>query len=397
MQQSPFTKRAYTWARRGCDRPLVIARKGDASQLLCLLLLPAPTVPAAAQLPPGARLEIVARGLNNPWGVGFAPDGRIFISERTGRIRVVHNGELQREPWLELPVAPGGPGLLGLALAPDFARRPALYVMAGFSDPARGDSGYQNRLLRIPEHGGRAGSVQVLLDRLPSARAHAGSAVAFGPDGMLYVSLGDSFRPGAAQHDSSLAGKILRLTPEGQVPADNPVAGSFIYARGLRNVQGLAWHPETGALFATEHGPSNWPWEGGRRDHDELNHILPGANYGWPDVIGPAGGGRYVDPLVTWTPAIAPSGLAFYNGPYPAWRGQLFLGALRGRHLRRIAVSRQADSNWRITDEVPLLVSDSMRIRGSFMGLDGMLYITTSNHRTDGSPDDRVYRIRFGN
>lgn len=351
--------------------------------------------PVLAQLPEGARLEVVAGGLNNPWGVGFAPDGRVFLSERTGRIRVIREGRLEPEPWLELPVARGGPGLLGLALSPDFARQPAVYVVGGFPAPGGGDSAFVNRLLRIPERNGRPGPAEVLLDRLPSNRAHAGSAVAFGPDGMLYVSLGDAFHPEAAQHDSSLAGKILRLAPDGRIPADNPTAGSFIFARGLRNVQGLAWHPQNRSMFATEHGPSGWPWESGRRDNDELNRIVRGGNYGWPEVAGPGDQRRFTDPLTTWTPAIAPSGLTFYTGPYRPWQGQLFLGALRGRHLRRISLARQAGGAWRVTGEEMLLVSDSVRIRGTFMGPDGMLYFTTSDRRTEGQPDDRLYRIRL--
>jgi quinoprotein glucose dehydrogenase len=363
---------------------------------LSITLLILLAIPAAAQMPPGARLEVVAGGLNNPWGVGFAPDGRIFVSERTGRIRLIQDGRLQAVPWLELPIARGGPGLLGLALAPNFANRPAVYVVGGFPVPGAGDSAvFQNRLLRIPVRDGRPGPVEVLLDRLPSNRAHAGSAVTFGPDGMLYVTLGDAFRPAASQHDTSYAGKILRLTPDGRVPGDNPVPGSPILARGLRNTQGLAWHPETRALFATEHGPSGWPWEDGRRDHDELNQIVPGGNYGWPEVAGMGGRRGYIDPLVAWTPAIAPSGLAFYTGPYRPWQGQLFLGALRGRHLRRLSVARGSSGEWRVTGQETLLVSDSVRIRGTFMGPDGMLYLTTSDRRTAGQPDDRLYRIRI--
>jgi glucose/arabinose dehydrogenase len=254
---------------------------------------------------------------------------------------------------------------------------------------------FVNRLLRIPERNGRAGPPEVLLDGLPSNRAHAGSAVAFGPDAMLYLTLGDAFRPDAAQYDSSLAGKILRLTPDGRIPADNPIPGSFIYARGLRNTQGLAWHPENRSLFATEHGPSGWPWESGRRDNDELNRIVRGGNYGWPEVAGQGDQRRFTDPLATWTPAIAPSGLTFYTGPYRPWQDQLFLGALRGRHLRRIALARQDGGAWRVTEEEMLLVSDSVRIRGTFMGPDGMLYFTTSDRRTEGQPDDRLYRIRL--
>lgn len=371
-------------------------RGGEAVRLLFLTLSLAASS-LAAQLPPGARLEVVAEGLAHPWGVAFAPDGRLFVSERPGRIRVIAaDGRLVAEPWLTLPVARGGPGLLGLALAPDFSRSGAVYVVGGFPVPGGGDSTFQNLLLRITEREGRAGRVDTLLAGLPAARAHAGAAVAFGPDGMLYLTLGDAFRPGAAQHDSSLAGKILRLTPDGRVPADNPSSGSPVYARGLRNPQGLAWDPVTGTLFATEHGPSNWPWEGPRRDHDELNVIVPGGNYGWPEVIGAPGDARYADALVTWTPAIAPSGAAFYTGWYGPWQRRLFVGALRGRHLRRVAVRQVEGGRWVITGEEPMFAADSLgRIRGVFMGRDGMLYFTTDGRAAGGAPDDRLYRIRL--
>lgn len=347
-------------------------------------------------LPPGAVLDTLARGLDNPWGLGFLPDGRVLLSERRGIVSaIVRGGPPVR--WIALPVAPTGAGLLGLAVAPDFARTRAVYLMGSFfRDPPR-DSTLENRIYRLRDSSGGATVERLLLGSLPSARAHAGGALAFGPDGHLYVALGDAFVPARAGHPDSLAGKILRLTAAGEVPTDNPRPGSPVFALGLRNPQGLAWEPRSGELFAPDHGPTNWPWEGGRRDHDELNHIRPGADHGWPAVAGRSGGGAFAEPLVDWTPAIAPSGAAFYTGRYAPWHGDLFVGALRGRHLRRIRLAREAGT-WRVVEE-EAIVADSAhgRLRGVFMGPDGHLYLTTSNRVVGPArvPDDLLLRLRL--
>lgn len=349
-----------------------------------------------AGLPPGATMDTLARGLNNPWGLGFLPDGRLMVDERSGIISTIEAGE-RPVRWLVLPVAPTGAGLLGLVLSPDFDRTGRLYVTGSFHrDPPR-DSTLENRIYRLRDSSGTGVVERLVLGGLPGARSHAGGALGFGPDRHLYVTLGDAFHPPNAAHRDSLAGKILRLTQEGGVPRDNPWPGSPVYALGLRNPQGLVWEPETGDLFATEHGPTDWPWESGRRDHDELNLISPGADYGWPAVAGRDSGTVYADPLMDWTPAIAPSGAAFYTGRYSPWRGHLFVGALRGRHLRRIRLARD-NGTWRILEE-DVIVADSGhgRIRGVFMGPDGHLYLTTSNRVTGIArvPDDLVLRLRL--
>jgi glucose/arabinose dehydrogenase len=214
---------------------------------------------------------------------------------------------------------------------------------------------------------------------------------------MLYVSTGDARNPSRSADPQSLAGKILRYTPEGAVPADNPTPGSAVFASGLRNVQGLAWDPDTRQLFAADHGPSGFPRERFRRNNDELNAIRAGANYGWPSAAGPSRDPKYVDPVVTWNPAIAPSGLAVYSGARDSWRGSAFVAALRGEHLRRVSLARDAasESGWRVTSETRLF-PELGRIRAVAMGPDGFLYFTTSNRDGRGVPrrgDDHVYRL----
>jgi glucose/arabinose dehydrogenase len=341
--------------------------------------------------------QTVASGLEVPWDLAFAPDGRIFVTERPGRIRVVKDGQLAPEPWATLNVsAQGEAGLTAIALPADFASTGQVYVLGTF---AAAGGGLENRIVRFTERGGRGAEPTVIADHLPSESLHAGSALEFGPDGMLYVSTGDALHPERAQQMESLSGKLLRYTRDGAVPADNPFPGSPVYALGLRNVQGIDWERRTGAMFATEHGPSGFPAEGFRSGHDELNVLARGGNYGWSEVAGEGGGERFIDPLAVWDPAIAPSGLAIYTGSeFPEWQGSVFVGALRGRQLRRISVRQDASARagWAATGQEVLLDGELGRIRAVRMGPDGHLYITTSNRDGRGSPaadDDRILRL----
>lgn len=341
---------------------------------------------------PAITIETVAESLSVPWGLAFAPDGRLFVTERPGSIRVIENGKLRREPWATLKVAATGEaGLMGIAIAPNFDVTRAVYVVATFATP----EGLVNRVMRLTERDGKGEDPVVLLDGIPSARFHAGDAIAFGPDGMLYIATGDAMTPARAKDMKSLGGKILRLTPMGRLPADNPIPGSPVYAYGVRNTQGIAWDRATGQMFATDHGPSGFPNERFRRNHDELNAIVPGGNYGWPDEAGNNNSTRSKQPLLDWDPAIAPSGLAVYLGTdFPRWQGSLFIGMLRGESLRRVSVE-QDSSGWLATSEEEI-VRGMGRIRAVVMGPDGYIYFTTSNQDGRGSPapnDDRVLRI----
>lgn len=344
------------------------------------------------------RLETVAGGLEVPWDLAFAPDGRIFVTERPGRIRVIDRNGLAPDPWATLDVAATGEaGLMGIAVSPDFAENGHVYVMATF----RGTDGLEDRIVRFTERGGRGVSPATLVDGLPAARFHAGGALDFGPDGMLYATTGDARDPGAAQRRDVLAGKVLRYHPDGTIPADNPFRDSPVWALGLRNPQGLTWDAETGAMFATDHGPSGLPNERFRRHRDELNAIRPGGNYGWPEVAGMDDDERFIPPLVEWTPAIAPAGLAIARDEALPWTGDLLVGALRGEQIRRVIVEPAPDApaGWRATGQQALFEQDLGRIRAVVTGPGDRTYFTTSNRDGRGDPgadDDRVIRILPG-
>ncbi|MGH7391059.1 MAG: PQQ-dependent sugar dehydrogenase [Candidatus Rokuibacteriota bacterium] len=338
-----------------------------------LLALALAALPASGQ----PRVTVVAGGLDTPWALAFAPDGRIFVTERPGRLRVVRDGRLQADPVATLAVTERGEsGLMGLALDPAFAETGRLYLCYTTEKGRR----LVNRVVALVLRDGRAREERVLVDDIPGASIHDGCRLKFGPDGKLYATTGDAGESRLAQQRDSLAGKILRLDADGGVPADNPFAGSAIWSLGHRNPQGLAWD-ERGRLYAAEHGPSGLPC-----CHDEVNLILPGRNYGWPEVYGRGGDPRFVDPIVesglgTW----APSGMAFSGG-------SLYVAGLRGRALYQVRLT----DDGRSAGTARLLADAYGRLRDVVAGPDGALYVTTSNRDGRGSPaadDDRILRV----
>jgi glucose/arabinose dehydrogenase len=323
-------------------------------------------------------VRAVATGLDTPWGLAFAPDGRLFFTERPGRVRVIEDGVLQEEPLVTLEAeetAEGG--VMGLAVDPDFPDSPYLYAKYSY----RSGGEILNRVVRLRVEGNSATEDAVLLDGIPGANTHNGGRVKVGPDGKLYVTTGDAQRTQLSQDPDSLAGKILRMELDGSVPEDNPFPGSVVYSLGHRNPQGLAWHPETGLLYATEHGPVG---------NDEVNLIEAGENYGWPEVQGEEHG-QYRGPIAVYSPAIAPAGAAFYEGEIQEWRGSLFFANLRGTHLHRLQID--SDDPVEIVERERLLEGEYGRLRDVVMGPDGALYVATSNRDGRGSPDQRDDRI----
>jgi len=341
----------------------------------------APSAPVAGV---GPAAETVVGGLDTPWSLAFVPDGRIFVTERPGLIRVIEDGRLRPQPLADLReqvTAEGEGGLLGLALDPAFAENHAFYVYFTYRD----GGGLRNRVVRLTERAGTAGDPLVIVDGIPGGPIHDGGRIKFGPDGLLYVTTGDAGRQDLAQDQASLAGKILRLNRDGSVPDDNPFPGSPVYSYGHRNPQGLAWQPGSGVLFATEHGPTG---------NDEVNIIRAGGNYGWPLVQGAAHDDRFIDPVITFSPAAAPSGATFYDADrFPCWRGDLFFATLRGTHLHRLRFDPSVQD---VATSDRLLDGDFGRLRDAVVGPDGYLYVLTSNRDGRGQPaagDDRLIRV----
>lgn len=331
------------------------------------------------------RLEVVAEGLEVPWDVAFVDGDTLLLTERPGRLRLVEAGRLRAEPLVELDAGGQGEGgLLGVALHPDFGRERWVYLYL--------TTDQDNRVLRYPVGDGMAlGQPEVVLEGIPRSRFHNGGGLGFGPDGLLYVSTGDASQPELAADLASLAGKVLRLTPEGEVPPSNPF-GSAVYSWGHRNPQGFDWDDQ-GRLYVAEHGPSG---EFGLCCNDEVNQVEAGRFYGWPFRAGrvAASGGRPpAEPVppaadsdqATW----APSGLAVDPGGGDA-PPSLLVANLAGRGVLRLPLL--PDGSVAAT-EVALDGDD--RFRASQMGPDGCLYLTTSNTDGRGSVgpgDDRLLR-----
>lgn len=332
--------------------------------------------------------EVVAAGLEIPWGVAFLPDGAILLTERPGRLRVVADGELRAEPVAVIDgvVHRGEGGLLGVALHPEFEQTRSLYLYYTAADGNRVSRFTLREDLSLADE-------EFVLDGLPASAIHNGGAIAFGPDGLLYVTVGDAGEPALAADPASPAGAILRVTPEGGVPDDNPHGDSPVWSTGHRNVQGLAWDDD-GRLYVSEHGPSG---EFGLCCKDEINLVEGGRFYGWPNRSGGQDTGQAVeapgepvDPVATsgadatW----APGGIAVH----PESR-TLLLTNLAGQQLLRFTLE-QDDPRAVARSETAL--DGFGRLRTIVPGPDDCFYVTTSNRDGRGSPagdDDRLLRL----
>ena len=324
------------------------------------------------------RVVRVATGLANPWSIAFLPDGGALVSERPGALlRLdVETGAVRDLDGVPQVAAVGQGGLLDVELHPAFADNRLVYLSY-----AAGRSGsYATSIARgrLTDSGLEDVEVLFTMNRPSGARLHFGSRLSFGADGMLYATFGERGDRHRAQDPADHAGTIIRLRDDGTVPDDNPFAAGGgapeVYSFGHRNPQGMAVHPVTGRVWSHEHGP-----QGG----DEINVIEAGVNYGWPVItygreyrsgapigVGTAAPGM-AQPVLHWTPSIAPSGMTFYDGDrFPGWRGDLFAGALAGRHLRRV----QLDGERAVAEEV-LLQGRVGRVRDVKQGPDGMLWL----------------------
>jgi glucose/arabinose dehydrogenase len=351
----------------------VLTRRAIASLLLVALLAGAcdddggssSAAPAGDSALPAP--EVVATGIEAPWGLAFLPGGEALVAERdTGRILQVVAGQPPRQVMQLANVEPSGEaGLLGLAVSPNYAADQLVYA---YYTAANG-----NRIVRFR----LGGAEEMVREGIAKATLHDGGRLAFGPDGMLYATTGDATNPATAQDRNSLNGKILRMRPDGSPPPDNPFPGSVVYSYGHRNVQGIAWDPSRRV----------WASELGANSRDELNLIRPGANYGWPAVEGQGTGGGFTNPVVTWsTTEASPSGLAH-------WRGALYLAALRGERLWRVPVDGQGKTG----APESLLQGTYGRLRTVAVAPDGSLWVATSNRDGRGrvrQGDDRILRFR---
>jgi glucose/arabinose dehydrogenase len=344
----------------------------------------------AGQVP--IRVERVATGLEVPWGLAFLPGGDVLLTERPGRVRLLHGGQLAPEPVTRIAVAEAGEGgLLGIAADPWFAENRRFYVYYTGSKGGRD----VNRLVRyvLAPDGRSAREDRVLLDDVSAARFHDGGRIRFGPDGLLYVGTGDAGDPQRAQDPASPNGKILRLTTDGAAPADNPTPGSPVYVSGVRNVEAFDWlDPRT--LVIADHGPSG---ELGRSGHDRVLVATAGANLGWPDVYGCQVRPGMPAPALSWVEAAPPGGASVYRGDAVAeWKGSVLVGTLGSRHLHRVVLG----DDRRVRIHEVYLAGDPPgglgRVREVVQGPDGAVWVTTSNCDGRGTcpPEkDAVLRI----
>ena len=345
------------------------------------------TQPAAAS--PSFTVKRLVNGLDQPWAVAWLPSGELLITERTGQLlRVASNFKSRPVPIAGLPntiAVDGQGGLLDVAVHPNHRENGLIYL--SYSELAADSfmSGSGTVLARARLKGNTLDDFRVLFRMQPASRGgrHFGGRIVFAGDGTVFLTLGDRGSEERAQRAKDHAGSVIRLHDDGRIPADNPFVSHAShlpesFSRGNRNIQGAALHPLTGELWTHEHGP-----QGG----DEVNIIRPGRNYGWPTITygvnyvtgTPIGEGYrkpgLEQPLHVWVPSIAPSGLTFYNGPhFPAWKGSLFLGALRGQALVRLELNGN-----KVVREERLLAGQVGRVRDVRQGPDGYLYLLTDS------------------
>jgi aldose sugar dehydrogenase len=338
------------------------------------------------------QIEELATGLNHPWSLAFLPDGQMLVTERPGRLLIISSDGQEKTEVTGLPPisAKGQGGLLDVALHPQFNQNQLIY----FSFSASGEGGVGTEVARAQLIDGRLRDIKRIFQLQPksSTGRHFGSRLVFNREGLLYITLGDRGEKNRAQRLDDHAGSVIRLNDDGSIPVDNPFFGQTgnryeIYSYGHRNMQGAALHPQTGLLWTQEHGP-----QGG----DEVNIIRPGTNYGWPVITygvnygsgTKIGEGTHKEgmaqPIYTWVPSIAPSGMLFYTGDkFPHWKGNLFVGALKDQMLVRLELDGE-----KIIAEERMLKKTLGRIRDVRQGLEGYIYLLTDHD------DGKLVRLR---
>lgn len=355
-----------------------------------------PPVPASKNVPE-FRVETVATNLEVVWSIVFAPDNRIFLTERPGRVRVIENGKLRVEPFFIVPdIEPSGEsGLMGMTLHPQFTENHFVYLAYAYQDKGK----QRVRVARYRETGETLIDAKIIIEYIPAARYHSGTRLKFGPDGKLYVTTGDATNQSEAQKLNTLAGKTLRLNDDGSVPDDNPFvnqkdARPEIWTYGHRNAQGMDFQPGSNLMFQTEHGPSLIDGVSlfKRSGGDEINIVEKGKNYGWAKISHQMRREGMETPIIEYSPAIAPASGMFYRGDmFPEFKNNFFFGTLKGQSLIRLVLDGR-----RIVSQDVLLEKQYGRIRDVAEAPDGTIYFSTSNRDGRGNSkqdDDRVMRI----
>lgn len=336
------------------------------------------------------RVESFVQGLEVPWSLAFTAENRLLVTERPGRVRAVVDGQLVAEPIhiFDEVEAEGEAGLMGLTLDPDYEQNKLVYLCYAYQSADQ----LRLKVVRLVDQANRLELKDVLLDEVPAAQFHAGCRIAFGPDNKLFVTVGDATEKEQAQRLNTLAGKILRMNSDGTVPSDNPFPNSLIYSYGHRNPQGIAWHPVSRELWATEHGPSGFDGPGGG---DEVNLIRSGGNYGWSEVSHEKTRAGMIDPKLVFTPAIAPAAALFYTGDvFPQFKHNLLFSALKGEGVILVEIDRLDPS--KVLQYRRLADVQVGRIREVMQGPDDLVYFTTSNRDGRGQVrpgDDHIYRL----
>lgn len=328
-------------------------------------------------------IEIIAENLSVPWALDISSTGKLYFTEHSGAIRTIENGILNPQPLITFGppfINQGEAGLMGIALDPNHVHNHYIYVMYSYEE---GNQIY-NRVVRLIENNNTAFIDKILIDRIPGGSIHNGGRIKIGPDRRLYVTTGDAGDPWLAQDPLGTAGKILRIELDGTIPSDNPIPSTIVYSLGHRNPQGLAWD-FANVLYTSDHGPSA---------HDEINRIIPGANYGWPLVQGNETSEGFMSqkPLIdsgdeTW----APSGITFLEqGP---WQDKLLVATLRGQKLLALSLNNTGKE---VTNVQSYLSDEYGRLREVIQAKDGSIYLTTSNRDGRGTPDatdDKIIRL----
>ena len=356
-----------------------------------------PIISSSENVPP-LKVETVAENLEIVWSIVFAPDGRIFFTERPGRVRVIENGKLRAAPFYTIPdiELSGESGLMGMTLHPNFAENHYVYLAYAYNDTANEHS---VRVVRYRETSDTLVEPKTIIEAIPASKYHAGTRLKFGPDAKLYLTTGDATKQERAQNLASINGKTLRLNDDGTIPADNPFvnqkdARPEIWTYGHRNAQGLDFQPETGLMFQTEHGPSLIDGVSlfKRTGGDEVNIVERGKNYGWDKISHNMTKAGMETPIIQFSPAIAPASGMFYRGNlFPEFKNNFFFGALKGEMIVRLVMDGR-----RIVSRDDLLKKQYGRIREVTEAPDGSIYFSTSNRDGRGNPtnvDDRILRI----